>query len=137
MRRVKEWQDGLSEQEKLPASPQRLQGVLRLIDILAETYLPFVEDIPSQEALMAMVNGIMDQAWQEYVGFSVYQAPPMLEDPNYKSITDRGRHWVSEGYQRVDVKEKESYQQQASTLTETLGKPRVFISYSWDDEPHK
>src|SRR6266478_2938703 len=69
MRRVKEWQDGLSEQEKLPASPQRLQGVLRLIDILAETYLPFVEDIPSQEALMAMVNGIMDQAWQEYVGF--------------------------------------------------------------------
>lgn len=137
MRRGKEWQDGLSEQEKLLASLQRLQAVIRLIDIRTEPYLALVDDMASQEAFMAMVNGIMDQAWQEYVGFSVYQAPPMREDPNYKSITDRGRHWVSEGYQRVDAKEKEVDQQPAKTPTETPENPTVFISYSWDDDEHK
>jgi len=75
MRRGKEWQDGLSEQEKLLASAQRLQAVLRLIDIRAEPYLALVDDMASQEAFMGMVNGITDQAWQDYVGLSVYQVP--------------------------------------------------------------
>jgi hypothetical protein len=76
--------------------PQRLQAVTRLIDIRAETYLAFVEDLPSQEAFADMVNGITDHAWQDYVGFTVYEVPPMAGDPNYKSITDRGRDWVFE-----------------------------------------
>jgi hypothetical protein len=136
MRRGKELLDGLSEQEKLLASPQRLQAVLRLIDIRIEPYLSLVDDMASQEAFMAMVNGITDQAWQDYVGFSVYQAPPMGEDPNYRSITDRGWHWVAEGYERVDAKEKEAAQERAGRLTETPGKSTVFISYSWDNDAH-
>lgn len=137
MRMGKEWRDGLSEQEKRLASPQRLEAVLRLIDIRAEPYLSLVDDMESQEAFMAMANGITDQAWEDYVGLSVYQAPPFPDDPNYKSITDRGWHWVTQGYERVDAKEKELSQQPAAQVVKTAGKPLVFISYSWDDEAHK
>jgi hypothetical protein len=137
MRQGKAWQDGLSEQEMLLATPQRLQAVLRLLDIRAAVYLGLVDDMASQEAFMAMVNSITDKAWHDCVGFSVYQAPPIPDDPYYKSIADRGSHWVSEGYERVDAKEKESGEQQASKPAETPEKPTVFISYSWDDEPHK
>ena len=137
MRKGKEWHESLLEQEKLRASPQRLQAILRLIDLRAEPYFALVEDMASQEAFMGMMNGIMDQAWHDYVGFSVYLAPPMAEDPNYKAIADRGAHWISEGYARVDAKEKELTQRMASALTDTHEKPLVFLSYSWDDEDHK
>lgn len=137
IRQRTEWEDRLSAQEKLPASPHRLQAVLRLIDIRGELYLTLVNDMASQEAFMAMMNAFTDQAWEDYVGFSVYQAPPMEEDTNYKAITDRGRHWVSEGYDRVHEKEKEPTQQVAKARTETPENPKVFISYSWDDETHK
>lgn len=137
IRMGEKWRDGLSEQEKRLASPQRLEAVLRLIDIRAEPYLSLVEDMESQGAFMAWVNGITDQAWEDYVGHSVYQATPFPGDPNYKSITDRGRHWVTLGYDVVDAKEKELSQQPAVPAAEIGGKPPVFISYSWDDEMHK
>jgi hypothetical protein len=97
IRQTTEWENGLSEQEKQFALPQRLQAVLRLIELCAKLYLALVDDMPSQEAFMWMVNAITDEAWQKYVGLSIYQIPPVPDDPNYKMITDRGRHWVSEG----------------------------------------
>jgi TIR domain len=136
IRKQTEWESGLSEQEKQLATPQRLVAVLRLIDIRAQVYLPLVNDLPSQEAYAAVVNGIMDQAWEDYVGFSVYFAAPMREDPNYKMITDRGRHWVATSYDRADTVEAVA-NQTATPTTETSEGTTVFVSYSWDDDQHK
>lgn len=134
MRKSREWEEGLSAQEKIPASSQRLLAIIRLLDIRAQAFLAFVEGIDSQEPFAAMVRAFVDQAWQGYVGVAV---PPMDGDSNYKSIDDRGWYWVSESYARVDAKEKEQKQTPASEATENRGDPTVFISYSWDDEPHK
>lgn len=136
IRNQTEWESGLTEQEKQLAMPQRLAAVLRLIDIRAEVYLPLVDDIPSQEAYAAVVNGIMDQAWEDYVGFSVYFAAPMREDPNYKMITDRGRYWITASYDCADKAEKPTTVS-ASRVADASEATTVFISYSWDDEPHK
>jgi hypothetical protein len=134
MRRQIDWESGLSEQEKQLASYERLLAVLRLIDIRAGVYLPLIDDIPSQDA--HVTNGIMEQAWEDYVGFSVYFAPPMREDPNYEMITDRGRHWIAASYDRADTTEDVANQPSA-TSAETSESATVFISYSWDDEAHK
>lgn len=136
IRNQTEWEAGLSEQEKQLAMPLRLAAILRLIDIRAEVYLPLVNDIPSQEAYAAVVNGIIDQAWEDYVGFSVYFVAPMREDPNYKMIADRGRHWITASYDRVDLAE-ETANQSATPTVKTSEGATVFISYSWDDDAHK
>jgi hypothetical protein len=130
MRRQTEWESGLSEQEKQLASYQRLLAVLRLIDIRAEVCLPLIDDIQSQEAYAAMVNGIMDQAWKDYVGVSVDFAPPMRDDPNYKMITDRGHYWIAASYDRADTTQ-EVANQPATPSPETPDNTTVFISYSW------
>ena len=136
MRGQDEWLGGLSGQEQARASPQRLGAVLRLIDIRAEAYLTLVDDVVSQDAFMAMMNSFTDQAWQDYVGFSVYQAPPLQDDPNYRTIRERGRRWVSKGYERLDAEERKAPEspEGASDMPE---KPIVFISYSWDGDSHK
>jgi hypothetical protein len=136
IRRQTEWEAGLSEKEKQLASLPRLLALVSLIDIRAEVYLPLVNDIPSQEAYAAIVSAIMDQAWEDYIGLSVYLAPPMREDPNYKMIAERGRHWIAASYDRADMAETAANQNPPPSPA-TSESVTVFISYSWDDEPHK
>jgi hypothetical protein len=140
MSRGREFMEGLSEQEKQPATQQRLGVVLRLLDIRAEAYLGLVDDIASQEAYMTLLSSFADKAWEDFTGYPVYIARPFSDDPHYIAIGKAVSRWTEQGYKRAAEAENSRERIPAVEPPQEVpvgAGPTAFISYSWDSKEHR
>ncbi len=87
--------------EKRWGTAARISAVLRQLDVRASAYLELVDDMPSQEAFMTVLNELERQSWAEYSGYPPEMIEPVPGDPQFHAIRQRLGHWLGEGYRRL------------------------------------
>ncbi len=92
---------GLTPDQQLWATAARLEVVIRQLDIRAAAYLDLVEDMPSQEAFITVLEELGRQAWEEYIGFPPEVVTPIPGEKQVDTIRLRLAHWIGEGYKRL------------------------------------
>lgn len=127
----------LTADEKEPGRPARLGALIRLLNIRASGYLELVSDLDAQKAYMTVLSAFADDAWQAFTGFPTWLTPALTEDENANEIRKRIAFFTTEGYRLLSENDAAPGSNDASAAAEPSSAPAVFISYSWDSEPHK
>src|SRR5580700_10135526 len=101
LERTKELQAGLTEGQIRWYTPDRMEAVLRLLDIRAAAYLQLVTDMESQEAFMTVLSELCRHAWLEFTGHPIEVLQPLPGDRQLNILNERVGHWLGEGYKRL------------------------------------
>ena len=101
--RMEEAQRGLPLNACFPGTQERLEYVLKLLDIRADSLLELVSDIHTQMAYTDVLDGAASQAWIDFTGFPIELLRPdsAQSDADALTIDKRAERWKHESEIRL------------------------------------
>src|SRR5579872_2841952 len=90
----------LSPQQIALGTPERMNVVLRVLDIQAEAYLELVVDMKTQDAFMVALEAFGRKAFENFTGFPL-EVVKGTAGNELEAIQQRVRHWVNAGYRKL------------------------------------
>ena len=102
--RMEEATGNLSPDARAFGSKARLEYVLSLFNIRADSLLGLVSDIRAQNAFMVVLDSLERDAWEEYTGWPIeVMRPASAEaDADLATIHKRVKRWTYNGYKRLE-----------------------------------
>lgn len=99
--RMEEVRRNLSPAARGFLSRERLEHVLRLLDICAESFCELVSDNRAQNAFMVLLHRMELDTYQEYTGWPIGRLR-QESDADIEAIHAKTQWWTKKGYERLE-----------------------------------
>jgi hypothetical protein len=91
----------MSEESKTVQRPERLQHLLKILDLCAGGYCDLISDVKYHAAFIVVLDEQRRKTWEQFTGHYYDFMPMGFPLDESKQLSERIRHSTIEGYRRV------------------------------------